>query len=499
MYGVEIYGKVRRACMVEGLSRREAARRFGIDRRTVSKMLEHSIPPGYCREKPAKRPKLGPFLGIIKQILKDDQDRPKKQRHTVKRIFERLRDEYGYTGGLTVVKDYVRELRLWSKEMFVPLDHPPGDGQADFGEARVIIDGVLQKAHYFCLSLPQSDDMFVAAFPAERIEGLCEGHNLAFAHFNGVPRNIVYDNTALAVASIKKDGERKLNDKFTELMSHYLFNPRFGRPGKGNDKGKVEGSVGYARRNFMVPIPRFANWDAFNEWLLEKCIERRKTRLRGHEEAIGERFEQDKAALLPLPPVPFEACVEESTRVRSTSLVRFKTCDYSVPSVYGHQEVLVKGYVHQVVIVCQGKEIARHPRSYQKEDLVYNPLHYLRILERKPNALDQAAPLKGWDLPDEFDRLRRLMERRSGKKGKREYIQVLRLLETFGQAEVKDGIKAALNLGAVSYDAVKHLVLCRIEDKPPRLDLQNYPHLPRARVETTSAESYMALYSGDGA
>ena len=154
---------------------------------------------------------------------------------------------------------------------------------------------------------------------------------------------------------------------------------------------------------------------------------------------------------------------------------------------------------HQVVIVCQGKEIARHPRSYQKEDLVYNPLHYLRILERKPNALDQAAPLKGWDLPDEFDRLRRLMERRSGKKEKREYIQVLRLLETFGQAEVKDGIKAALNLGAISYDAVKHLVLCRIEDKPPRLDLQNYPHLPRARVETTSAESYMALYSGDGA
>lgn len=498
MYGVEIYGKVRRACMVEGLSRREAARRFGIDRRTVSKMLEHSIPPGYCREKPARRPKLGPFLGIIKQILKDDQDRPKKQRHTVKRIFERLRDEYGYTGGLTVVKDYVRELRLWSKEMFVPLHHPPGDAQADFGEARVIIDGVLQKAHYFCLSLPQSDDMFVAAFPAERIEGLCEGHNLAFAHFKGVPRNIVYDNTTLAVASIKKDGERKLTDKFTELMSHYLFTPRFGRPGKGNDKGKVEGLVGYARRNFMVPIPRFANWDAFNEWLLEKCIERRKNRLRGHEEAIGERFEQDKAALLPLPPVPFEACVEESTRVRSTSLVRFKACDYSVPSVYGHQEVLVKGYVHQVVIVCQGKEIARHPRSYEKEDMVYNPLHYLRILERKPNALDQAAPLKGWDLPDEFDRLRRLMERRSGKKGKREYIQVLRLLETFDQAEVRDGIKAALGLGAVSYDAVKHLVLCRIEQKPPRLDLQNYPHLPRARVEATSVKSYTALMSGAG-
>jgi transposase len=496
MYGVELYGKVRRACIVEGMSRREAARRFGISRRTVSKMLEHSVPPGYRREKPAKRPKLGPFLGIINQILKDDKGRPKKQRHTVKRIFERLRDEYGYEGGLTVVKDYVRERRLSSKEMFVPLDHPPGDAQADFGEALVEIDGALRKGHYLCLSLPQSDDMFVAVFPAERVEGLCEGHNLAFAHFGGVPREIVYDNTTLAVVSIEKDGERKLTDKFEELMSHYLFTPRFGRPGKGNDKGKVEGLVGYARRNFLVPIPRFPSWEALNDWLLEKCIERRKNRLRGHKETIGERFELDREALLPLPPVPFEACVEESTRVRSTSLVRFKTCDYSVPSIYGHRKVLVKGYVHEVVIACGGEEIARHPRSYEKEDVVYNPLHYLRILERKANALDQAAPLKGWELPQEFDRLRRLMERRSGKKGKREYIQVLRLLETFDQAEVKAGIKQALNLGAVSYDAVKHLVLCRIEDKPPRLDLENYPHLPRAKVETTSSQSYIALMPG---
>lgn len=499
MYGVELYGKIRKACIVEGMSRREAACRFGIDRRTVSKMLEHSVPPGYRREKPARRPKLGPFLGIIKQILKDDKDRPKKQRHTVKRIFERLRDEYGYDGGLTVVKDYVREQRLSSKEMFVPLDHLPGDAQADFGEAEVIIDGVVRKAHYFDLSLPQSDNMFVAAFPAERIEGLCEGHNQAFAHFGGVPRNIVYDNTTLAVAKIKKDGERKLTKKFVELMSHYLFSPRFGRPGKGNDKGKVEGQIGYARRNFFVPIPRFPSFEALNAWLMEKCLERRNNRLRSHQETIGERFERDKTAFLPLPPVPYEAFVEVSTKVSSTSLVRFETNDYSVPVAYGYRAVLVKGYVHEVVIVCQGEEIARHPRSYEKEDTVFDPLHYLHLLERKANALDQAAPLKGWDLPDEFNRLRRLMERRSGKKGKREFIQVLRLLETFDLPEVAAGIKQALNLGAISYDAVKHLVLCRIERKPPRLDMENYPHLPRTKVETTSASSYMALFSGDGA
>ncbi len=495
---MELYGRVRRACLVEGLSRREAAKRFGIDRRTVAKMLEHSAPPGYRRSQPVRRPKLGPFLGIIDQILTDDDKRPRKQRHTAKRIFERLRDEYGYAGGLTVVKDYVRERRRLAREMFVPLDHPPGDGQADFGEARVVIGGVAQKAHYFALSLPHSDDMFVAAFPAETTEALCEGHNLAFAHFGGAPSHIVYDNTTLAVAGIGKDGERRLTRKFGELMSHYLFTPRFGRPGKGNDKGKVEGQVGYARRNFMAPIPHFPGFQDFNDWLVGKCLERRSHLVRGHRETIGERFERDEEAFLPLAPAPYDAFAEASTRVRSTSLVRFKTNDYSVPVEYGFRDFLVKGYVDRVVIVCGKETIARHPRSYAKHDVVYDPLHYLPLLERKANALDQAAPLADWDLPDEFNRLRRLMERRSGKKGKREYIQVLRLIETFALAEVTAGIKAALALGAISYDAVKHLVLCRIERKPPRLDLDNYPHLPKARVATTSARSYLDLLSGGG-
>jgi len=304
MYRVEIYGRVRRACLVEGLSRREAAKHFGIDRRSVAKMLEHSAPPGYRRSEPARRPKLGPFLGIIDQILAGDEKIPKKQRHTVRRIFDRLRDEYGYQGGQTVVKDYVRERRWLAKEMFVPLDHPPGDGQADFGEARVVIGGVAQKAHYFALTLPHSDDMFVAAFPAETTEALCEGHNLALAHFGGVPSHIVYDNTTLAVAGINKDGQRRLTIKFGQLISHYLFTPRFARPGKGNDKGKVEGQIGYARRNFMVPIPHFPSFQAFNDWLKEKCLERRSNLIRSHNETIGERFKRDEVALLSLPPVP---------------------------------------------------------------------------------------------------------------------------------------------------------------------------------------------------
>lgn len=184
---------------------------------------------------------------------------------------------------------------------------------------------------------------------------------------------------------------------------------------------------------------------------------------------------------------PYEACEKRLTRVTSLSLVRYRTNDYSVPTEWGHREVLVKGFVEEVVIVAGSEVIARHARSYELEDLIFDPLHYLALLEQKPNALDQAKPLAAWDLPQCFVELRRLMEARLAKKGKREYVQVLRLLETFAQNEVAAAIDDALRLGTISFDAVKHLLLGRIEQRPPRLDLENYPHLPLPNVATTQA------------
>ena len=281
------------------------------------------------------------------------------------------------------------------------------------------------------MDLPHSDAAFVQAFPAETTEAFCDGHNAAFRYFGGVPRGIVYDNTKLAVAKILGDGTRQRTQAFSELQSHYLFDARFGRPGKGNDKGKVEGLVGYARRNFFVPIPRCPSWDVLNADLERQCRARRERRLRRHTETIGERFARDRQALLPLPPVSYEACDTRPTRVTSLSLVRYRRNDYSVPTAYGHREVVVKGCVDEVVIVYGSEEIARHRRSYEREVLVFDPRHYLALLERTIGALDQAAPLAGWALPDEFLRLRRLLEVRLGKAGTREYVQVLRLLEDF--------------------------------------------------------------------
>jgi transposase len=466
---------------------------FGLHRDTIRKMLQFSVPPGYRRNKPPQKPKLGPFTGVIDAILKSDESGPRKQRHTAKRIFERLREEYGFTGSYTIVKDYVRLKRLRSREMFVPLSHPPGHGQADFGEAVAVIGGIEREVHFFCVDLPHSDDMFVRAYPAETTEAFLDGHNAAFAHFGGVVQSMLYDNTKLAVARIVEDGGRVFTRRFDALLSHYLFEPRFGRPGKGNDKGKVEGLVGYARRNFFVPLPRFDSFHSLNVWLEEQCIKRRDKRLRGHKESIGERFEPDRGAFLPLPPFPHDACDQVATRVSSLSLVRYKNNDYSVPVAYGHREVKVRAYVHEVVISCGSEEIARHERSYDKEDFIYNPIHYLPLLERKTGALDQAAPLQGWALPQEFATLRRLMESRMGKRGKREYVQVLRLLETFRLEDVHRGIRDALGLRAISFDAVKHLVLSRLEQRPPRLDLHRYPYLPKARVKTTSAADYLSL------
>jgi transposase len=493
MFGVEIYGRVRRAVLVDGRSQREVAREFGISRKTIQKMLRYSVPPGYQRQQPVKRPKLGPWVGVIDAMQEEDQRRPAKQRHTAKRIFERLKDEHGFTGGYTIVKDYVRAATMRGREMFVPLTHPAGEAQADFGEALVIIAGVERKAHYLAMDLPQSDDCFVVAFPAETTEAFLEGHVRAFAYFGGVPTRILYDNTKIAVAKILGGEQRQRTRSFSELQSHYLFADKFGRPAKGNDKGKVEGLVGYARRNFMVPVPRFHSWDAVNAHLEAQCRRRRERRLRGHSETIGERFERDRAALLPLPTAPYEACEKVAARVSSLALVRYRGNDYSVPTRHGHLQVLVRGYVHEVTIACGSEIIARHSRSYEREAVIFDPLHYLALLEQKTRALDQAAPLAGWQLPECYLQLRRLLEARLKKHGSREYVQVLRLLETFTMDEVTHAIEDALELGTIGFDAVKHLLLCRIERRPPRLDMENYPHLPLAQVRTTQAADYMTL------
>ncbi len=205
MYSVELYVKIRRAVMVEGKSEREVAHFFGIHRKTVKKMCQYAVPPGYRRKSEPVSPKLAAFTGIIDAIREADKQVHAKQRHTAIRILERLRDEHGFTGGYTIVRNYVYKAAIRQKEMFLPLAHRPGHAQADFGEADGYIGGKLVRFHYFCLDLPHSDGCFVKAYPTEDTESFLDGHVAAFEFLGGVPRSILYDNTKIAVAQILGD------------------------------------------------------------------------------------------------------------------------------------------------------------------------------------------------------------------------------------------------------------------------------------------------------
>ena len=481
MYRVELYARVRRACRVEGMSTREASQVFGLDRKTVRKMLSFSVPPGYRRSAPPRRPKLGPFTGIIDRILEDDRTSHRKQRHTAKRIFDRLRDEYGFTGGYTIVKDYVREQGLRSREVFVPLSHSPGHAQADFGEAMAVIGGALRKIHFLASTFPTV--MVALLRPIRRRRP----KHSAMATTRRLPSSAASpDPSCTTTPSWRLPGSWAMGSG-SERASSRSFSPticsRTGSAGRARatTRARVEGLVGFIRRNFLVPVPRAESFAALNDALAEQCRRRQAARLRGHKETIGERLERDRQVLLPLPPAPYDACDKRPGRASSLSLVRYRSNDYSVPVAYGHREVLIRGYVDEVVISCGAEVIARHRRSYDSEDLIFDPLHYLPLIEQKIGALDQAAPLAGaGTCPRPSSLCGGSSKPRMGKAGKREYVQVLRLLETFRLEEVEGAVSDALRLGAIGFDAVKHLVLCRIERRPPRLNLDVYPYLPRA-------------------
>jgi len=303
---MELWSEIRRKVLVEGVSKRAICRAYGVGWRTLEKMLAHPEPPGYRRGLPRGRPRLGAFVGVIDEILAGDADpsTPRKQRHTARRIFERLRDEHGYLGGEVAVRRYVASQRRVSGEVFVPLSQPAGEAQFDFGEATAEIAGVRVKAALAVMTLPYSDAFLVSAYPRECTETFQAGHVAAFAFFGGVPTKTAYDNTRIAVSRIVGGNERTLTREFLRLESHFLFTHRFCRVARGNEKGHVENLVGYSRRNFLVPVPSFGSFTELNAHLQERCLADLQRRLRGNGQTKAELLEADRAARLPEPAAP---------------------------------------------------------------------------------------------------------------------------------------------------------------------------------------------------
>ena len=492
------WSDIRRKVLVEGVSKREILRLHGLHWKTLEKILEHPVPPGYRRMRPRPKPKLEAHLEWMERILELDREMPKKQRHTAKRLFDRLRAERGYTGGYTMVKDFVRESGRTHREVFLPLVHRPGEAQVDFFEALAKVGGALRKVHVFCMALPYSDMYFVKAYHRECAETFFDGHVEAFRFFGGVPVRISYDNLKIAVRVITGCHARKLTDGFLALKSHYLFESHFCTVRRPNEKGVVEGLAKYGRLNFFVPVPQEKDYDDLNSGLEAACESERTRRLRGRGAAKGVLFSDEQASFLTLPPVPFEACKRASTRANSLSLVRFDGNDYSVPVAFAHHEVSVKGFVDRVELYSgSGELIASHARIWEKEKVSYIPEHYLPLLARKPGALDHAAPFLEMRLPDCFATLRRKLEAQEGHKGTKDYIAVLCLLSDHPLARVAQAVRRALPLQYPSADIIKQYSLPEERPAVSVFRLDGREHLKSVRVDAPDLAAYGCLMGAE--
>jgi transposase len=494
---MDMWTEIRRKVLVEKASKRSILRDYGIGHQALAKILTNPEPPDHQVGAPRPKPKLGEFLGVIDEILESDKTAPVKQRHTGRRIFERLRDEYGYTGGVTQVRDAVAQARRYSKEAFVPLSHPPGHAQFDFGEATVTIAGVTRKAALAVITLPYSDTYFLTAYPRECTETFQAGHVSGFEFFGGVPLRISYDNTTIAVTKVV-GRERVLTRAFLALESHHLFAHHFCRVGRGNEKGHVENHVGYSRRNLLVPVPSFESFAALNEYLAACCFADLFRRVRGKVGTKAERLVEDRAAMLALPMETFEPRRVAQGHANSLSLVRFDRNDYSVPTAHAHHELTVVGGIEEETITSGTTVVATHSRCWEKEHTTYDPLHFLALLERKPGAIDFGRPLESWKLPDCFAILRRRLEADLGHAGTREFIKVLRFLEQSTVPALARAIEAALAIGATGSDAIA-LILFHHAERPVGLfSLDGHPHLKSVVIDPPDLSAYRTL-TGQGA
>lgn len=490
---MEFWKEVRRLVLTNELSKRGACEKYSLGWHTLTKILTHDEPPGYRQSQPRAKPKIDAFLPVIHQILIDDRQAPKKQRHTARRIFERLRDEHQFSGKYTIVKDAVRAWKRSHQEVFLPLSHPPGEAQVDFGEATIRLAGQETKVALFVMTLPYSGAIFIQAFPRECTETFLEGHRRAFEYFGGVPRRISYDNSAIAVIEVLSGRERKLTKEFLRLQSHYLFQEHFCLVRRANEKGHVERLLGFARRSFLVPVPEVDSLEMLNRQLCERCQFDLQQRTRGKAVPKSDLLLEDQAAFLPLPKQSFEARYVDDATADSQSLVRFDTNDYSVPVKYAHRKLMVVATVEEVRLIYEDRLVARHSRCWQREQTRFEPIHYLALLERKPGGFDYARPLENWRLPECFGLLRRRLEAADPRYGTRSYIRVLRQLEKFSLPQLTGAVEYALDIDVIDPDSIRTIVEHRAEQPVALFSLDGRPQLAHVRVETTNVAAYGAL------
>jgi len=493
--------RIRRAYYIEKKSIVRIAQEEGHCRETIRKALAAEPHKPYLMKEERPAPIFKPHQARVEDLLVQNDTLPRKQRYTAHRIFEIIRSE-GYSGCESRVRKHVQQWNYvhQAPDLFLPLEFEPGqDAQCDWGEATAVIAGVRQTVQVFVMRLCYSRKTFVMTFPSQVQESFFFGHVQAFTHFGGVPARISYDNLATAVKiAFDKGRRRQENRTFVAFRSHYLFESHFCTPSQGHEKGQVEHGVGFSRRNFLVPIPEAASFEDLNGFLLQECNTHDKHRIHRQTLTVGQAWEQERAFLQPLPAFAFDCCERFTARLTPYSQVTFETNRYSVPVSRARREVSVKAYPFHIEILDQAAEIARHARCYEREQDIFEPLHYLPLLEQRPGAFDYAKPIKRWrkEWPPAYHRmLGVLREKWPEGRGVQEFVRVLHLHQDYPAALIQQAVEQALSIGCVHLDGVLHCLHQLTDPKqgPTRLDLSDRPHLDAIGNQPVDLSRYEQL------
>lgn len=463
---METIAKIRRYYFVEGRKIKQISRDLNISRNTVRKVIRSGkTKHEYIRDK-QPLPQIGPYLEILNEQLDQDWQRPKKKRLTAMRLYEFLKDQ-GYEGSYDSIQRYVRKWRQEKGKIktgtFIPLHFDPGDAyQFDWSHEMAVINGEVRLIKVAHFRLCHSRKFFVVAYYRETQEMVMDAHAKAFRFFEGTCRRGIYDNMSTAVTNVLKGKQREYVPRFIQMCSHYLVEPVACTPGAGWEKGQVEKQVRDVRRWLFIPKPRFANLTELNHWLHDQCSEicnKRKHPVFKNK-TIQEVFEAEKASLIPVKS-EFEGYVERECSVSSTSLVRYNRNHYSVPCKTTGQTVTVRARADQIIIIKNGNQIACHQRCFDRDKTIYNPWHYLDILQRKPGALRNGAPFRNWQLPSGLKRLQSRLLQLPG--GDRQFVDVLFAARLHG-VEVTDTVcRKALSQGIIQSDVILNYLARELE------------------------------------
>ncbi len=476
---------IRHKVLLEGKSIRSVAKELGISRNTVAKYLNNPEPRRTVTRKQKRAPVMEMVAPRIEEILSEWTERTTpKQRITGTRIHRQLVEE-GYEVGITTVRDYLREKRRKEAEVFVPLVHRPGDeAQVDFFEVSVEEDGQIKKVWKFVMRLMYSGRDFVRLYDRADQLSFLDAHVRAFSYLGGVPRRILYDNLSSAVKKVV-GSERELTERFTALVSHYLFEPCFARPGEGHDKGGVEARGKGIRLAHLTPIPRGHSLSEISEVLLRE-VEMAFT--------SEQRFVEEQRHLRALPEHPFEARKVELLSVSRRSTVSVGGATYSVPSQWASLRATAYVGVEDVRFVCRGQAVLYPKERKGKRTIRYR--HYLSELAKKPQALRQVAPELVRELGAPYGKLWAVLTERYGEKeASRVLCRILGAAVDHGEELVAEALQAALSRGRFDLLALaKHL-----EDRQGRSRSVAVPEaLSSYRVQSANATDYDRLLGGSG-